>query len=762
MFNSLLTRLLGSTTSSRRRWGRAGSARRAGRRAFVFAADMLPLNIEKLEYRILLAGDLDVTFGTAGTGIVTTVFDLGGGTTFPTAGLSVSRQADGQLLAVARVPGGTGIARYSSNAVLDGTFGTNGTVVTLFGTTQTGIASDGAIQPDGKIVVAGSTGGNNSDVVLARYLSNGNLDPDFGTAGISTSALSAGIDTTGKLTVQPDGRIVVTAFISQGAGSNNFEVVVLRYNANGSLDTSFAAAGVFHTGAIVANQAGQVADVQIQTDGRLIVLAGESTLLRLSAQGDADGTFGAAGRVNLPNITANCLALQSDGRILVGGNAGAAAAVNRFLQSGQFDPTFGTQGQFTVRVEDHSTATDAVRSLAEQADGRLIAAGSWFLRSAGFNAGEAFVFSLLPDGKTLDGTFNGSGIMTFGIPVPNPPLQNASSASDVVLLPDGKIVVIGTDPTANKIGLARINYTTPDSTPAPQRMYRAYNTVADQHFYATSLGEYQVAVQAGYRDESTGPGGFQTLTTLANGALPVHRLYNLQTGNHYYTVDANERDVLLSINPPPATGNDSRTTGWRYEKDEGYVYLASQAGTTEIFRLYNASNGDHLYTENPAERDSALAIDEMQNGVPTGRHPWQLQSSLGFGFVWSNSSAAVALSRSAQMRADDSPPAIPASSSGAFLVIAMDNSTGDRSTAHVAFENVTVAAELSEPAPLAPSLANPATNSEQPTELSPASTATENLRDRAAWQAQDVEPTALDACWSRLTGEILDVDPFSQ
>jgi hypothetical protein len=126
------------------------------------------------------------------------------------------------------------------------------------------------------------------------------------------------------------------------------------------------------------------------------------------------------------------------------------------------------------------------------------------------------------------------------------------------------------------------------------RFYRAYNPNADYHFFTTNRGEFTNAVAAGYRDETTGQQGFSIPADYVAGATIVHRMYNLSNGRHYYTLNSAERDILVQ-------------TGWRFEKDEGFMFTSPGAGRVEVFRLYNTITGVHLYTENAAIKTAILA-----------------------------------------------------------------------------------------------------------------------------------------------------------
>jgi hypothetical protein len=152
-------------------------------------------------------------------------------------------------------------------------------------------------------------------------------------------------------------------------------------------------------------------------------------------------------------------------------------------------------------------------------------------------------------------------------------------------------------------------------------LFRAYNPVADYHFFTSSRAEFDNAVGAGYVDETAGRSGIRVAENPAPGLAPVYRLYNLQTGRHYYTVNTAERDLLVAINPPPVSGPDLRVTGWRFEKIEGYVRPGAADQTVEVHRLYNKSTGVHLYLE------SGAAAEQILKNFPG---VWERHTSFGF------------------------------------------------------------------------------------------------------------------------------------
>lgn len=156
----------------------------------------------------------------------------------------------------------------------------------------------------------------------------------------------------------------------------------------------------------------------------------------------------------------------------------------------------------------------------------------------------------------------------------------------------------------------------------PTRFYRAYNRRGEYHFYTTNKAEFEAVLRGpGFRDETTGQSGFNVLGDSTTGAFPIFRVFNFQTQRHYYTTNALERDSLLNLVTPsnPLYGQ----IGWRYEKDEGFIFANPAPGTVPIFRLYNNRTGVHLYTEASTVRDAVL---RQFPGI------WESHGILGYAF----------------------------------------------------------------------------------------------------------------------------------
>jgi uncharacterized delta-60 repeat protein len=214
-------------------------------------------------------GSLDNTF--SGDGIQTTVIGDG-----DDRGNSLAIQSDGKIV----VSGNSGIGgktlcavvRYNSNGSLDNTFSGDGIQTTLIGTNNTG--NSVSIQSNGKIVVVGSSeNGNNVDVALVRYNTDGSLDNTFSGDGIQTTDYDNKYDDEGtSLAIQADGKIVIVGTTTVGA---NVDFITIRYNSDGSIDNSFSFDGKQY--AAFGSSYDWAYSVAIQSDGKIVV-AGMSDL----------------------------------------------------------------------------------------------------------------------------------------------------------------------------------------------------------------------------------------------------------------------------------------------------------------------------------------------------------------------------------------------------------------------------------------------------------------------------------------------------
>ncbi|MEZ5494606.1 MAG: hypothetical protein R3E61_08535 [Pseudomonadales bacterium] len=234
-------------------------------------------------------GDLDLSFG--GAGIVIT--DMG---TNYDNGSSVIQQTDGQLVEAGTSDGNFALVRYKTNGSLDLSFGGGtGKVITDMGSSYD-YGSSVIQQVDGKLVVAGTS---NNDFALARYNADGSLDTSFDGDGKVTTAIGAGTDSGVSVIQQTDGKLVVAGYSFTGS---NDDFALVRYNIDGSLDTSFDGDGKVTTD--ISGDYDRASSVIQQADGKLVA-AGRSVnggnedfaLVRYNADGSLDASFDGDGKV---------------------------------------------------------------------------------------------------------------------------------------------------------------------------------------------------------------------------------------------------------------------------------------------------------------------------------------------------------------------------------------------------------------------------------------------------------------------------------
>ncbi|MBK8464683.1 MAG: InlB B-repeat-containing protein [Chloracidobacterium sp.] len=325
-----------------------------------------------------------------------------------------------------------------ADAGLDPTFDTDGKLTTVVNGGDER-ANAVAVQTDGKIVVVGYTGSTDFDFAVIRYNTDGSLDTTFDTDGFVTTAFGTNTDQAKAVAIQTDGKIVVAGY-SYNETSGQFEVALARYNTDGSLDTTFDGDGKVITVIGAASTSSVGSAIVIQPDGKIVVAgySGSSpnfdyAVVRYNANGSLDTTFDSDGKVTTDMggyDRAHAVALQADGKIIITGDNGSNAdfGLARYNPNGSLDTTFDVDGKAFVSV---SAGVDWAYSLAVEADGKIIAAG---ISDSGPNSDFGIV--RLNTNGSLDTSFDGDGIVTtdFGF---------YARANSVVIQPDGRIVAGG-------------------------------------------------------------------------------------------------------------------------------------------------------------------------------------------------------------------------------------------------------------------------------------------------------------------------------
>ena len=333
-------------------------------------------------------GSLDTTFGVSG--FVDSRIDLARAAEQFASDLAI--QPDGKILEVGSIsiivqetPSGgiadleVGLARFDASGQLDTSFGVNGYVTIPF-LNQT-FNPVIALQPDGKIVVVGLTTAQNTgadfQLALARFNADGSLDPSFGTNGMTITAAPSGFSYSRPpgVALQPDGKIVIAAGTSPPDGSNG-EFVLARYDASGTLDTTFGQDGLVTTPFAASAAAMSVA---LEPDGRIIAAGyagSDFAMARYESSGSLDPSFGQNGVITAPMtapFSGQPIALQPDGEILAVGSIGGDFGIARFDASGQLDTSFGEGGEVATSFGQLGSSALAVFL---QPDGTFTVAGA--------------------------------------------------------------------------------------------------------------------------------------------------------------------------------------------------------------------------------------------------------------------------------------------------------------------------------------------------------------------------------------------------
>ena len=565
-------------------------------------------------------GAPDATFG---SGFGTVITPIGSGTD---VAYSLALQPDGMIVVAGACSNGTDydfcLARYLANGALDTNFNGIGKVITAIGNGNDGAYSI-ALRPDGKIVVAGSClNGNTYDFCLARYLASGTLDLNFNGTGKVITAIGSGNAAAYSVALQPDGKIVVAGRCSNGT---NTDFCLARYLASGALDMSLNSTGTVIT--TIGSGSDVARGVALQPDGKIVVAGYCSNgttydfcLARYLASGTLDVSFNGSGTVITPigvgDDYAISLALQPDGKIIVAGvcsnGANSDFCLARYLANGTFDTSFNSTGKVITPI---GSSDDYGYSVALQPDGKIVVAG-YCVSGANLD----FCLARYLANGTLDTSFGSTGKVITAIG------SSTDVANSAALQPDGKIVVAGycSNGTNDDFCLAR--YDGGPNTPKTLTEY-IYNPL--NYYFLTSRDTEKAALDALPGWARTGQ-SFSTRSFADPGALGISRYYfdqiaNNQTrGSHFYTLVNSEKTALSELNPnnlslsrlPVNEGIDSYAFAPFIEGVGG----SCAAGQTPVYRLFRGQvrfpdDPNHRFTTSLALYNQFVALGWDGEGV---------------------------------------------------------------------------------------------------------------------------------------------------
>ncbi|MGI6415525.1 MAG: SdrD B-like domain-containing protein [Thermoguttaceae bacterium] len=348
---------------------------------------------------------------------------------------------------------------FAGGTGLDTGFGASGYAATPLHVLTSDSRPGLVILPDGSIIGVGddATGSDNAWQVV-KVTPAGQLDATFGSGGVVATSFGTGGGLPHAVALQADGKIVV-AGEAKGGTTIYEDIALARYNANGSLDTSFAQGGKlrmeFDTGHASAY------DLLVLPDGKLLIIGvgplGVFLMSRFNSDGSFDTTFGTGGTLTIPYTIAGSALyytdaeLMPDGRFVVVTQLSSTTIkntwiVSRFNPDGSFDASFDVDGRQQISFPRGYAYPYA---LALQDDGRIVAAGKVY-DDYSVAPREDMAATRLNDDGSIDTSFgvNGRFIYDFS--------DYRDIANDVVVRPDGRIVLVGTlaDPLTSNKGYA--------------------------------------------------------------------------------------------------------------------------------------------------------------------------------------------------------------------------------------------------------------------------------------------------------------------
>ena len=356
----------------------------------------------------------------------------GGNPTVDDQAYAVAIQSDGKIIAAGEsLDGGNfqwsfALARYNTDGSLDPGFGAGGKVLTNMGDV---VARAVVIQSNGKIIAAGK--GYPSGFALVRYNIDGTLDAGFGSGGKVLTAINGGAT---AVAIQGDGSIVAAGYFYNGSG---YDFAVARYLVSGTLDLSFGSGGVVITA--VGSGFG-ASGVAIQADGKILV-AGGSYLVRYNFDGSLDTFFGNNGIVYTGsyNEQTSTVAIPAAGQILAAGSSyngfsgfSYDLTLSRYNDiDGTFDTSFAILGTATITASSYYNL-DRTTIVPDSVTGKIVVAG--------YTQYGGFVLARYDSNGSPDTTFNsGNGILANGGSYWN----YNSTVRNIAVQTDGKIVVVG-------------------------------------------------------------------------------------------------------------------------------------------------------------------------------------------------------------------------------------------------------------------------------------------------------------------------------
>jgi uncharacterized delta-60 repeat protein len=481
-------------------------------------------------------------------------------------GNGIAVQPDGKILVAGQTAQkessvNFAVVRYNLNGSLDRTFDGDGKVVTDIAGDSDDSANAVVLQPDGKIVVVGSTSKNGA-IAIVRYNSDGSLDTGFDEDGIVKTDFTSGVDIGSDIALQADGKIVVAGYSSQDDTS---DFLVARYNSDGSLDNTFGTDGVVLTDFNGQKDYGY--GMALQADGKIVVVGSSNltsmpdfAVARYNPDGSLDSTFDSDGRLitdfNSYAAVAYDVALQPDGKIIVVGIYDNGIGIARYNSDGSLDVTFDDDG----KLETFVLWWVIKPAVVLQQDGKIVVTGE----VVGHQTWSTTVIRYNPDGS-LDDSFDGDGIVITDVfPYDLPDwILNWEGGRDVALQADGKIVVAGYADRSSNSDFTVLRYN-PDGS--LDDSFSGDGIVLTN--LAGSQDEGHSVVQkpnGGYVVAGTSAGDFALVIYSNDGTISRQVVTEVSAGNNGINAVALQRDESIIVTGFAWNGTDNDFALARYK-----------------------------------------------------------------------------------------------------------------------------------------------------------------------------------------------------
>ncbi|MBK8902509.1 MAG: tandem-95 repeat protein [Anaerolineaceae bacterium] len=337
------------------------------------------------------------------------------------------------------------VARFNADGSKDTSFNYTGEVTTDIGLGTADRARDVIVQPDGKIVVVGSS--DFIDFAVARYNPDGSLDSSFNSVGRLTTDFDGGSDGAKAVALQPDGKIVVGGWGEDcGIVFCDDDFAIARYNSDGTLDNSFSGDGR-HLAGFGNNEV--IDKLVVQDDGKIVAFGYaydytdsdyDTAIARYNADGSLDTTLDNDGKLRsnaFGEFAPSDAVVQPDGKIIA--ISYRAGEIARFNVDGSLDTTFGTDGRFALAT---SAGPIFASRVLLQPDNTILVAGRDTYSSE--DDSQLILASYMP-GSAPDSAFgDGAGFVTLDY-------GDKNFVRDIALEPDGKILVFSTSDGVHRL-----------------------------------------------------------------------------------------------------------------------------------------------------------------------------------------------------------------------------------------------------------------------------------------------------------------------